>query len=166
MILKEAGAIVAVLFPSAGGRGRGDVAWVYSRWRGYVAQEYGAEFSEGFHRGANTWADEDACQAYTLTGDWLVYSADGVRLRGVLDRIEGVDAGSLSDDASFTAVRATAPELPSAAGVPQFPPDMARARFGGLGAQSASTDAKRAPQGAVRVKVFSGKRNRLRHRGR
>ena len=99
-----------VALAMVGVRERDAAATFLAKWRGYVDQEFGAEFAESSHRGVDTWVDEDARQAYALTGDWLVYAADVDTLKATLGRIDGDDAGSLADDADFTAARATLPE--------------------------------------------------------
>ena len=93
-------------------RDRDTAAAFLTKWRGYMAREFGAEFAEGSHRGVNTWVAEEAHQAYALTGDWLVYSTDGNALRGMLDRIDGDGDGdgSLARDANFRAAREALPE--------------------------------------------------------
>ena len=93
-----------------GVRDRDAAAGFLAKWRGYVAQEFGAEFAEGYYRGIDTWVDEDAQQAYALTNDWLVYATDASTLQATLDRISGGDASSLADDADFATARAAMPE--------------------------------------------------------
>ena len=80
-----------------------------TKWREYVAREFGSDFDTGSHRGVNTWVDADAYQAYALADDWLVYATDEGTLYETLNRIEdGGDA--LAGDANFTAARAALPE--------------------------------------------------------
>ncbi len=80
-----------------------------TKWRDYMAEEYGADFEAGSHRGVDTWIDEDAFQAYALTNDLLVYATDEITLKNTLDRIE--DGGdSLANEANFIAARAALPE--------------------------------------------------------
>ena len=67
-----------------GVRDRDAAAGILAKWRGYVAQEFGAEFAEGYYRGIDTWVDEDAQQAYALTNDWLVYATDASTLQATL----------------------------------------------------------------------------------
>ena len=80
------------------------------KWREYMQDETGADFDTGSHRGATTWADDSAHQAYGLTGDWLVYATDESILHSVLDRIDGNTDGSLADETKFQAARAALPE--------------------------------------------------------
>ena len=80
-----------------------------TKWRDYMAEESGADFEAGSHRGVDTWVDEDAFQAYALTDNLLVYATDEITLKNTLDRIE--DGGdSLANEANFIAARAALPE--------------------------------------------------------
>ncbi len=80
-----------------------------TKWRDYMAEESGADFEAGSHRGVDTWVDEDASQAYALTDNLLVYATDEITLKNTLDRIE--DGGdSLANEANFIAARAALPE--------------------------------------------------------
>ena len=80
-----------------------------TKWREYMAEEFGADFETGSHRGVETWIDDDAFQAYALSDNLLVFATDEITLKSTLDRIK--DGGdSLANDANFIAARAALPE--------------------------------------------------------
>lgn len=80
-----------------------------TKWRDYMAEESGADFEAGSHRGVDIWVGEDTSQAYALTDNLLVYATDEITLKNTLDRIE--DGGdSLANEANFIAARAALPE--------------------------------------------------------
>ena len=92
-----------------GVRDREAAAAFLTKWREYMAEESGADFQAGSHRGVDTWVDEDAFQAYGLTDNLLVYATNKMTLTNTLDRIED-GGGSLTNDANFIAARAALPE--------------------------------------------------------
>ncbi len=92
-----------------GVRDQDAAATFLTKWQEYMADESGASFEAGSHRGVDTWVDEDAFQAYALTDNLLVYATDEITLKNTLDRIE--DGGdSLANEANFIAARAALPE--------------------------------------------------------
>ncbi len=81
-----------------------------SKWLESMERETGANFRSGSHDGYDTWVDENALQAYAVTGDWLVFATDLETLESILARIDGEGGGSLADTPGFQAARAALPE--------------------------------------------------------
>ena len=81
-----------------------------SKWLEYMEGETDANFRPGSHGGYDTWADENALQAYAVTRDWLVFTTDLETLESILARIDDEGGESLADTPEFQAARAALPE--------------------------------------------------------
>lgn len=81
-----------------------------SKWLEYMERETDANFRSGSHGSYDTWADENALQAYAVTRDWLVFTTNLETLESILARIDDEGGESLADTPEFQAARAVLPE--------------------------------------------------------
>ncbi len=95
---------------TVGVRDQNAAADFLDKWLQYMSLESDADFASGSYRGFDTWVDEEAYQAYALTGDWLLYATDKKTLHDILNRLDGDGGDSLADAANFIAAQAALPE--------------------------------------------------------
>ncbi len=80
------------------------------KWAPYIEGAMDTSLETGSYQGFDTWVNEDNLQAYTLTGDWLVFATHKNALEDVIDRIAGNRDDSLYESENFTAARSALPE--------------------------------------------------------
>lgn len=79
-------------------------------WTGYVSAKQDTEFDLGTYRENRTWVSQGGDHAYSLTGDWLIYTTDADTLHAILDRVDGISEGTLARSDNFRAAQETLPD--------------------------------------------------------